>query len=254
MKKRFSQLRHPEIKAAADAGAVLVLPLGQTEEHGPHLPINTDTYIAVRVCEEAIDRLNGQPSTWLLDEVGYGFSQKVMKEWPGTFVVPQEALIQTLKHIMISVADMGFRKIVLVSTHGNHVGVSRVVARCVADECGMGPGLFFPFAFLGDIMKECGKAGPGGTCHAGELETSLMLHLAPDWVDMKQAGATDKLNQESPYSSSQAYVSTWTMQKSRTGVYGDPSVATPELGRRLFERMVDELVGFIRYYHGLKQV
>ena len=44
------------------------------------------------------------------------------------------------------------------------------------------------------------------------------------------------------------------MQKSRSGIYGDPTVATPELGRRLFEKMASETAGFIRYYHGLKQV
>jgi len=254
VKKRFSQLRYPEIKAAAAAGAVLVLPLGQTEEHGPHLPINTDTYIAVCICEEAVRRLNDRPPAWLLDEVSYGFSQKVMKEWPGTFVVPQEILIGTLTHIMISAADMGFRKIVLVSTHGNHDGVVRVAARKTADECGVGPGVLFPFAFVSDIIKEYGKAGPGGICHACEMETSLMLHLAPELVEMKASVAGDKLRQTVPYSSSQAYVSTWTLQKSQSGIYGDPTVAAPELGRRLFERMVDETVGFIRHYHGLKQV
>jgi creatinine amidohydrolase len=254
MKRRFSQFRYPEVKAAADAGAVLVLPLGQTEEHGPHLPINTDTYIGVRVCEEAIERLNGEPPAFLLDEVAYGFSQKVMKEWPGTFVVPQDILIQTLKHIMISVADMGFRKVVVVSTHGNHDGVARVAARSVTDERGIGPGVFFPFAAVGDVLKQHGKAGPGGVCHACEMETSLMLYLRPEWVDMTVAVATDKLQQTSPYPSSQAYVSTWTMQKSRSGTYGDPTVATPELGQRLFEKAVAETAGFIRYYHGLKQV
>lgn len=254
MQKRFSQLRYPEIKAAAEAGAVLVLPLGQTEEHGPHLPINTDTLIAVRVCEEAIQRLAGTPPVWLMDEVCYGFSHQVMKEWPGTFVVPQDILAQTLKHVMISAVDMGFRKIVLVSIHGNHDGVARVAARCVADERGVGPGVLFPFAFLGDTMKNYGKAGPGGTCHACELETSLMLHLAPELVDMKAAVGTDRLTQISPYSSSQAFVSTWTLQKSRSGAYGDPTVATAELGRRLFDKMVTETAGFIRHYHGLIQV
>jgi len=252
--KRFSQLRHPEIKAAAQAGAVLVLPLGQTEEHGPHLPINTDTLIAVRVCEEAIKRLDGKPQAWLMDEVCYGFSHQVMKEWPGTFTVPQEILIQYLKHVMISAVDSGFRKIVLVSTHGNHDGVTRVVARCLADERGIGPGVLFPFTFTGDIMKEFGKAGPRGTCHACEMETSLMLHLAPELVKMDVAVGTDKLQQTSPYSSSQAFVSTWTLQKSVSGTYGDPTVADSALGQRLFEKMVQETANFIRYYHGVKQV
>jgi len=250
----FPDLRSPEVKVAAESGAVPVLPVGQTEEHGPHLPINTDAFIARRVCEEAGAALAGNPPSYVLDTICYGYSQKALKGWPGTFVVPQQTLIETIKHVLVSLADMGFKKIVVVSTHGNHTGVLRVVARMVADECGVGPGLFFPCAAAGEVMKKYGKAGPGGSCHAGELETSLMLHLAPERVDMSAAVSSDKLTSTVPYSSSEAFISTWTRQGSRSGAYGDPTVATPGLGKRLFETLVAETAKFIRYYHGLKQI
>ena len=154
----------------------------------------------------------------------------------------------------LSLVDMGFRKIVIVSTHGNHTGVARVAARMLADERGLGAGVFFPFSMCAEILAAHGKAGPGGSCHAGESETSVMLHLAPELVDLSAATAADKLTAVSPYSSSQAFISTWTRQESKSGAYGDPTVATPELGRRLFEKMAGETAAFIRYYHELKQV
>lgn len=250
----FSELRSPQVKAAADQGAVVVLPLGQIEEHGPHLPIHTDLLIARRVCEGAVKELAGDPLSYVLEPICYGYSQKVLKQWPGTFVVPQETVIETLKHVGLSLADMGFRKIAVVSTHGNHVGVTRVAARMLADECGIGPGVFFPFAVCSEVLAEHGKAGPAGSCHAGEFETSVILHIAPELVNISAATAGDKPAFKSPYSSNQAFISTWTLQQSRSGAYGDPTVAAAELGKRLFEKMVSETAGFIRHYHGLKQV
>ena len=149
---------------------------------------------------------------------------------------------------------MGFRKTAVVSTHGNHVAIARVAARMLADERGIGPGLFFPFRAASETLAEHGKAGPGGSCHAGEFETSVMLHLAPELVQMKLAPSGDALSASSPFPSDQAFVSTWTRQKSRSGIYGDPTPATAELGKLLFEKMVDKTADFIRYYHDLKQI
>lgn len=253
MAPRFCELRHPQVREAADAGGLLALPIGQTEEHGPHLPINTDTLIVERVCAAAIDRLAGAPPAWLLDPICYGYSQKVLKKWPGTIVLPQRVVIDTLVSLVVSLVDSGFRKIALVSFHGNHDGIVRVAARQVADERGVGPGVCFPYALGADALRAHSVGGPSASCHAGEFETSLMLHLAPHLVDTNAFESTDRLTFESPWSSSQAFVSTWTRQKSRTGTYGDPTTASAELGRLCFEKMVEETAAFFRAYHEMDQ-
>jgi creatinine amidohydrolase/Fe(II)-dependent formamide hydrolase-like protein len=71
---------------------------------------------------------------------------------------------------------------------------------------------------------------------------------------MPSAPGGDSLTFSSPFTSSQAFVSTWTLQKSRSGVYGDPTVATAEFGKLLFDKMVAETARFLRYYHGVRQV
>ena len=251
---RFSELRSPQIAEAAAAGAAPVLPVGQTEEHGAHLPVNTDALIARHIAEQAVARLNGSPPAYALEPVCYGYSQKVLQSWPGTFVLPQRLVIETLKSILVSLVGMGFRKIVMLSCHGNHTGVTRVATREVADETGVGVGLFFPVATIGDVLAEHGKAGPGGSCHGGEAETSVMLHLAPELVDMSHVSSGDRITNLCPYPSNQAFVSTWTRQKSESGAYGDPTTATAELGKALFDKAVDETAKFIAWYHRLEQV
>jgi len=254
MTTNFSELRSPQVKDAADRNAALLLPVGQIEEHGPHLPIHTDLFIARRLCEETVKNLSGDPTAYVLEAVPYGYSQHVIKRWPGTFVLSQQTVIDTLKSVCVSLADMGFRKIVLVNAHGNHDGVAKVAVRDVADQSGIGVAIVTSYALCSDVMEEHGRAGPGGSCHAGEFETSVMLHLAPELVDLSAANDSDKLVQVSPYSSSQAFVSPCTRQRSESGTYGDPTVATKDLGRRLFEKMVDETAKFTRYYYGLNQV
>ena len=250
----FSELRSPQVQEAADAGAALVLPVGQVEEHGPHLPLKTDLLITERVCEEATRRVLPWPACYVLDPIIYGYSGQVMKKWPGTFIIPYETLVDQIKNVLVSVADMGFRKLVVVSGHGNHVGILRMVVRAVRDETPAGPGLVFPYGFAGEVLEENGQAGPGGSCHGGEFETSVMLHLAPELVEPDAATAEDRLREEFPYSSGQAYVSTWTRQASKQGIYGDPTVASEELGKLAFDEMVEGTAGFIRTYYDLEQV
>jgi len=250
---RFSELRSPQIEEAAEAGAMLVLPIGQTEQHGPHLPVCTDTFIVERVCEAAVRRVGDPSPAYVLDPIVYGYSQRVLTAWPGTFVLDQNLVVETLVAIGRSAAGMGFRKLVLASFHGNHDGVVRVAARLITDETGIGPGVVFPAAFAGDLIRERSRSGPAGSCHAGEMETSLMLHLAPHLVDMTAAPTGDRITNTCPYPSNQAFVSTWTRQKSRSGVYGEPAVASAEFGAALFDVIVEKTAEFLAYYHALDQ-
>jgi len=250
----LSELRSPQVQEAAQRQTVLLLPFGQIEEHGPHLPIHTDSLIAERLCADTAGALSGHVPCLVMDPVRYGYSQKVLQRWPGTFIVPQETLIEYLKCILVSAAQTGFRKIVIVSTHGNHVGVALVVARAVTDLCGIGPAVFYPHKACAALLREESQAGPNGSCHACEFETSVMLHLAPELVDMRAAPDADVLRTVKRYSDSEAFVSTWTLQESCTGVYGDPTKASPVFGKKLYETMVRATTDFARYYHELPQI
>ena len=249
MTKNFGELKSPGVARAVEANALLLLPVGQTEEHGPHMPLNTDTLIATDLCEAAADQLDGDIETYVLPPVSYGFSARVMDRWPGTFRVRMDTIISVVREVCESVARMGFKKVVIVSGHGNHTGPMRVVARQVADSCAIDVPVVMPAGMVMNKLAEINKGGPGASCHAGEYETSLMLHLHPELVDMSQATNEDLLRLTGDFASSEVFWSTWMRQQSTHGVYGDPTPATAETGRQLFEAHVDRLVEFLRLYY-----
>jgi creatinine amidohydrolase/Fe(II)-dependent formamide hydrolase-like protein len=80
-----------------------------------------------------------------------------------------------------------------------------------------------------------------------------MLHLSPELVDTPAAPSGEKIVNACPYPSSQAFVSTWTRQKSRSGVYGEPTAASAEFGAVLFDVIVEKTAEFFAYYHALDQ-
>lgn len=249
MARKFGELRSPQVADAVKANALLLFPVGQTEEHGPHLPLNTDTLIAQALCEAAADRLEGEIRTYVLDPLSYGFSAQVMERWPGTFRLSLETVIAAVREVCESLARMGFGKIVIVSGHGHHTGAMQVVSRQVADRCGVDVAVVLPAGMAARKLAEIAKAGPGGSCHAGEYETSLMLYLFPHLVEMRLTSDVDTLHLTGDFSSSEVFWSTWMRQRSKTGVYGNPTVACADTGRQLFDAHVERLVQFLRTYY-----
>lgn len=250
----FRELTSPQIQAAAEAGTLLLLPLGQTEEHGRHLPVGTDTIIAERVCEEAARRLAGSIPTLVLPSVGYGYSGQVMAKWPGTFTLPTRLVTDLLVEACKSVICMGFAKIIIVNAHGHHQHLAVVAAREIADSTGVEVAVLMPNSLIGKEFAALRKSTPGGACHGGEYETSLMMHLGYH-VDLKLADAGDALRTDSEFCSNDTFAggkvfwSTWCRQSSRSGIYGDPTVASAETGRKVFEAIIDQMVKFCEEFH-----
>ncbi|MEW6354896.1 MAG: creatininase family protein [Planctomycetota bacterium] len=240
----FGEQKSPDLERFVEQNALILLPVGQTEEHGPHLPINTDALIAQRVAMAVGERMASEAPTLVMDTVCYGYSSAALKNWPGTIVLQPETVIDMLYDTCISLVEMGFRRIAILSIHGNHVGIMRIVARKVADATDVYPVVVFPIALGMDRFLKAAKAGPEGTCHACELETSLMLHLAPELVDMASVKGPNPLRPASRFAKG-IFWSTWGREKSEHGYYGDPTVASAETGKVTFEAMVEETVAFL---------
>jgi mycofactocin system creatininase family protein len=154
----------PEVATAAGAGAVLVVPLGSTEQHGPHLPLTTDTDIAVAIAREASAR---RPRLVVAPPVAYGSSGE-HDGFAGTLSIGQEATELVLVELGRS-ATAQFDRVIVVSAHGgNAAPLARAVSR-LADE-GRAVEAWWPKW--------------GGDLHAGRTETSLMLAIAPERVDL----------------------------------------------------------------------
>ena len=209
----------PEVADRSGAGSVLLVPLGSTEQHGPHLPLTTDTDIAVAITEEVAacrDRVVVAPA------VAYGSSGE-HDGFPGTLSIGRQATELLLVELGRS-ASAHFGRVVVVSAHGgNAAPLARAVERLTSE--GRAVEAWWP-RWDGDL-------------HAGRTETSIMLAIAPGRValDRAEAGDTRPLATLLPVLEGQGVRSV-----SPNGVLGDPAGADAAEGRRLLDLAVRDLV------------
>ncbi|MFR9797753.1 mycofactocin biosynthesis peptidyl-dipeptidase MftE [Streptomyces sp. MS06] len=206
-------------------GALVLVPVGSVEQHGPHLPLHTDGVIAEAVARGAARRLSARPAL-AAPCIAYGASGE-HAGFPGTVSIGLEALRIVLVETVRSLSLWAGRTVLVNGHGGNAVAVGTALAQL------RGEG--HDVAWLG-----CGT--PGGDAHAGRSETSLMLHLAPEQVRLSAAvaGDTRPLEVLLPH-----LVADGVRAVSPSGVLGDPTGATAEQGRALLEEMVSTAVRLV---------
>lgn len=209
------------LEVAATGGAcLLAVPIGSLEQHGPHLPLNTDTRIAV----ELVSRLSrARPDVVVAPAVPYGASGE-HAAFPGTLLINHGVLADLLLELVRS-ARGSFAGVVLISAHGgNHEGLALLRERCRAD---------------GDPVLVWAAGVRGGDAHAGRTETSLMLAIDPGAVRMQLAvaGRTEPLEVLLPRLRAEGV-----RPISSNGVLGDPQGASAAEGESMLAAMTTELV------------
>ena len=168
--------------------AVAVLPLGATEQHGPHLSLNVDTVLVEGVVSAALTHLAPQDPVFVLPTQSVGLSTE-HQSYAGTLTLSPETLLRVWCEIGESVARAGLRKLVLFNAHGGNVAPMDIVARELRGRCNM---LVFSSSWY---QLPLGAAVTGlfsehehrFGVHGGDQETSMMLALHPQGVDMAQA-------------------------------------------------------------------
>jgi mycofactocin precursor peptide peptidase len=199
----------------------ILIPLGSTEQHGPHLPLDTDSRIATAVARGAVARLGQE---WLVaPPIAYGASGE-HQSFAGTISIGTEALTGLLVEYGRS-ADRWAERLVFVNGHGGNVdALTRAVTRLRAE---------------GRDVGWCPCAAVGGDAHAGHTETSVLLHISPADVltDRWLAGNGAPLPELLPSMRRGGVAAV-----SRVGILGDPTTATPSEGKRIFAEMVDGCV------------
>lgn len=230
----------------------VLLPLGSLEQHGPHLPLSADTLVAQAVAERAVAALNDiaeDQRTWSLGpEIGLGASGE-HQDFPGTLSIGTEALSAVLVELGRSASSQGWRLVVISGHGGNRDALVR--AGTIWREESIDAG-WVPCQPAADRPATDGPATDGRVtdyspvhdAHAGHTETSLLLHLHPDLVDMTSAtpGETTPLGQLLPSLQKQGVKAV-----SPSGILGDPTTATAALGERYLEEMVDGVLRRIQH-------
>lgn len=226
---RLAELRWPEIAALVEAGESLcVLPVGATEQHGPHLPIGTDTMIATALCEAASAR-TGVP---LLPTLWVSSSHAHTTAWPGTVSLPPRDAIGVVVEIGGWVAASGFTKFLIVNAHAGNAGVLKVATEELRHDARIRPGLLHWFELEGVRERVTADAADW---HANAAETALMLHLHPQLVE--RAAIRDDADR-----TGDLVLSYTVRETSREGHTGAPSRATAANGAEVFQAAVDGLV------------
>jgi creatinine amidohydrolase len=247
---RYEKLTWEEVNDAVDAGKIAVIPTGAVEQHGPHLPLDVDMLISTRVALEAGRRL--AEKVVVLPSVSYGYTGHVM-DFPGTINIHYTHFIEHVLDICKSLAYHGFKKILLLNGHGSNMpNLDLVARRCNLEtdaQCAM-TAWWLMLTVDPEFLPNWRESHcPGGCAHAGELETSVYLHLAPEDVRMDKirSGAISYNQEESPFrytdlfSQGPVQVTSWTASYSESGVLGEAELGTAEKGRQAFEEAVKQL-------------
>jgi creatinine amidohydrolase len=255
----FRDQSWPMLQQHIEQNSLLILPIGTTEEHGPHCPVDTDARIAEAYGHSLSDVLSPVVPVLLMDTVRYGYSMKIMKQWPGTIVVRSRVFMDMIFDICTSVLEMGFKKLALLDCHGHHAGLLNAVLREICDACDTSVAIISPARLSRDEFNAIRKSPPGGAIHADEWETSILLHISPDLVDMSKASDVDLMRYHSEFVAGDNFTgqqqvawSTWYLQTSKTGVYGDPTVATAETGKVIMEAATRNGARFLKEFYAWK--
>jgi creatinine amidohydrolase len=225
----LAEQRWPAVEAAGRR--LLVVPVGSLEQHGPHLPLDTDTRIAVAVARQACD---GRAGVGFAPPVAIGASGE-HAAFPGTLSVGTEALAFCLTELGRH-ASLHWPAMLLVNWHGGNIAAVDLAVRRLRDE---GP---VCEAWYGDVSGPGrdggGASGRGGDAHAGRSETSLMLALAPGDVglDVAARGDVRPLEEIMPLMRERGVRAV-----SANGVLGDPAGASAAEGERLLGLLTDDL-------------
>ena len=246
--RNFTSLSWPDAsKSASREGSTLVWPFGACEQHGPHLPLITDTFFAENILAEIVDRLPPDFPLWTLPPQNIGFSPEHLG-FPGTLSLSAELMLKTITEVGRQLADMGFQRLVFFNAHGGQIGLLQAIAREIRVQC---PSMAVLPCFLWsgvDSLKDLipDKEVEQGL-HAALAETSLMLALKPDLVgtlrpfDGEGNDGEDKTNSiPKGWSLEGAAPYAWlTKDLSETGVVGDSREASYELGVKIKEALVE---------------
>lgn len=228
----------PDIEAAIARGLIAVLPVGALEQHGAHLPLTTDTMLATGVAARVAEGTDAL----LLPAIAYGDAWTA-EGWAGTLSLSPETLRATVTDIGRGLRRMGVKGLVTLNGHfGNREPIA-LAARTLSEAGFRVLHLDYPkLEVAASEVCDSDPAGPG-FYHADEVETSMMLALAPGVVRMERA-APEYPDFPETFGLEPMKLSAF----NRSGVFGDPRPATAEKGERLIATIADECIRLVRVW------
>ena len=248
MKSVYGKFTWPEIKSV-DKDRVVILPVGAMEDHGLHLPLDTDNLIVSRLAEAVVAEIPNE--TLLLPTIPFGFNEH-HKDFPGVIYIQPETLMNFVADVAKSLAHHGFRRILILNGHGSNHPVLDLSARkaVIATECLCVSASYWNL--ISKTLQEERRSRIGGIAHAGEMETSIYLYFDPEHVQMDKASESIVHDEGNRYlcldlaGGAKAMAMQWWSAQTKDGTMGDPTVADANKGEIFFKAALRETVGLVR--------
>lgn len=212
-----------------------VLPVGSTEQHGPHAPLGTDTVTAAAVADAAADAYDGE--VVVAPAIPVGIAEE-HRQFTGTLWVSPDTFRSYVRETVQSLASHGFDRVVVVNGHGGNVDALREVTGTITRHDDAYAVAFTWFEAVGEHAADMGHGGP--------LETALLRHVAPetvreDRIDDARAGAADRWGDWK----SHVNLAHDSAEFSENGVVGDPTDGDADRGETLLTLACESLVALL---------
>lgn len=244
---RFQKLTRGELNTYAERGATVLIPIGAIEQHASHLPVETDifnsTTVSTAAAEHFDDVLVAPPIPWGLSDAHVPLG--------GTISLRPATFIELAMDITATLADSGFRRLCWVNGHNGNKGVMTVIVYESKRLHGLSVGAVTYYDLAVSAYQEARTSGPGGSGHACEFETSLMLHLNPEAVGDYTSAAVRMIEGRTPNDFGDLADPGLTAigytfpERFPEGIMGDPTVAEAETGRLIYEASLKGVVAFL---------
>ncbi|WP_417624286.1 creatininase family protein [Paremcibacter congregatus] len=242
---KWHKLTSPKL-GKMDRSTPVVLNIGAIEQHGPHLPLETDALIGQYFTDRMEQDLGDK--VLILPQIAVCCSEHHMS-FPGSLTVRHETLLSYVSDVLQSVVSHGFRNVILFNSHGGNLAIGQVIMEKLGHRH---PDVnFFMLTWwkvAGPQLKEIQESNFGGVGHACEFETSMLMYFAPELIDKDQIKDT-KLQTVHEWADADMLVAgKASHQRSMaeltagTGVFGSPSYATREKGQKIVDCVTEELV------------
>ncbi|WAH36362.1 creatininase family protein [Alicyclobacillus dauci] len=235
----WGNLTWPEFVKARKTTNIAVLPIGAIEEHGPHLPLNTDN-----VAADAFARLVcGQTGAFLLPTMPLGQVWS-LKRFPGSLTISNDTLKAIIRDLSESLQMQAIKGLILISGHLGNMAALKEAAREVQESLQF-PVMYLFYPSLNEASKGVMEAPTShpSIVHADELETSILLSLRPDVVKMDRA-----VREYPDYPADFDVVPTFWDEVNESGVFGDATMASKEKGDAIMRRVVDKAVELVEHF------
>jgi creatinine amidohydrolase len=243
----LSEMTSPEFKAALEHINLALVPVGATEQHGPNLALATDYIAAHRLAQRLAARLH--PLAIVVPPIPFGFSHH-HTGFAGTITLSPETFMAVCFETAKSLRRDGIRHVLFVNGHNGNNAILNVVTNKIRYELEMEAATSFYFAQAADRVKEHAKTPRFG--HACEIETSVLMELAPELVRREALAPGDMVPNEMRFAFNNQPFALQTSvpfdQQTRNGAFGDARLADPAIGKDIVETALKRTVEFVETF------